>query len=59
MKLVDLCCDKENFVATMTQEEYMVGMLPQTHKKDENLKDCTYVATFINFVTTNLTKGRH
>ena len=49
----------ENFVATMTQEEYKARMLRQTHNKDEDLSDCTYVATFINFIATNLTKGRH
>ena len=39
---------------TMTQEEYMAGMLQQTHNKDEDLRDCTYVATFINFIATKL-----
>ena len=49
----------ENFVATMTQEEYKAKMLRQTHNKDEDLRNCTYVATFINFVATKLTKDRH
>ena len=49
----------QNFVAVMTQEEYKAGMLQQTHNKDEDLRNCTYVTTFINFVATNLTKGKH
>ena len=52
MKLVELCCDMENFVMTMIQDEYKTGMLRQTHNKDEKLKDCTSVAT-------NLTKGKN
>ena len=28
----------QNFVATMTQEEYKAGMLRQTHNKVENLR---------------------
>ena len=48
-----------NFVATMSQVEYKGGMLQQTHNKDEDLSNYTYVATFINFFATNLTKGRH
>ena len=47
----------QNFVATMTQVEYKVGMLQQTHNKGEDLRNCTYVATFINFVAINLMKG--
>ena len=42
----------ENFVTAMTQEEYKTGMLRQTHNKDEDLRNCTYVAIFINFVAT-------
>ena len=49
----------QNFVAIMTKEEYKAGLLGQTHNKDEDLRNCTYVATFINFVVTNLMKGRH
>ena len=46
----------QNFVTTMTQVGYKAGMLQQTHNKDEDLRKCTYVATFINSVATNLTK---
>ena len=49
----------QNFVATMAQVEYKARMLRQTHNKDEDLRNCTYVATFINFVATNLMKGIH
>ena len=75
MKLDELCHNKNAYVATnhsgnnivrqekicatMTQEEYKAEMLRQTHNKDEDLRNCTYVVTFINFVTTNLTKDRH
>ena len=49
----------QNFVAIMTQVEYNEGMLRQTHNKDEGIRNCTYVATFINFIAKNLTKSRH
>ena len=48
-----------NYVTTMALVEYKAGMLRKTHNKDEDPRNCTYVATFINFVMTNLTKGRH
>ena len=35
------------------------GRYRQTHNKDEDLRNCTFVATFINFVAKNMTKGRH
>ena len=49
----------QNFVVTMTQVEYKEGMLRQTHNKDEDLRNCTYVTTFINFAVINFTKGKH